>query len=477
MSFKKNGEKEQGEGDKDQAAAGDASTDSTPIERLARSSAEWRKSRLKSSSSLPLSVPEEKTVDEPTSRGSLRDSQSTAGTRSSLDFSSLSVDGTAASTAYSTAPASKTSSNHSASNSITTLGAQHPLTSTDVAEAAQRLSVDVMTSTQCLVSCTPVQDDVSPPSTGVASAQQHSSFSPNYPYSHYAHGFGDAPGFSDAPGSYPAFDSSTTSLPLATLPQSSSTKAKPPRMPRYNFHISGTFAQVMDARSKVLRDSPFRSRVTIKVPRADVIDSAETTSDAPPTNDLKPHVRSKLDDIAQLTSTHIAIVAKEARGADLGYGLETERCVDVVISGQLEGVEYARIKTLVMLEELSGLASLTYDVIDQKFHNILGGRKREVLQKIQEQTNTSIYLPLPLAVNLAATSEPAVLARLNTIHITGDHIGVGRAKDMIHQVSRCAQPISCANHANSSLPSPLTGLPSQDQVDDLARHCYSPSQD
>lgn len=519
MSFKKTGEKEQ-----------DEDKDSTPIERLARSSAEWRKSRLKSTSSLPLSVPEEKTTDEPTSPSSssnLRDSRSTAGTRSSLDFSSLSND----STAPSTAPGSKSwqtksetpSSNHSASNSITTLGAQHPLTSKDVAEAAQRLSLEVMTSTQCHVSCTPAQEDVSPPPS--ATARQQTGFSPytsapNYPYSHYAQGFGHE---ASAAGFYPGFDSSTASLPhdhqmaagsaAHSSAATTATAAAKQKMPRYNFHISGTFAQVMEARAKVLRDSPFRSRVTLKVPRAEIIDntttaittesasqpqgetqqsssSGDSVSPSTSNNDLKPHVRVKLDEIAQLTSTHIAIVGKDSRGADLGYGLETERCVEVVISGELEGVEYARIKTLVMLEELSGLTSMMCE-IDQKFHNILGGRKRAVLQTIQEQTGTSIYLPLPLSINLGASQDPAVLARLNTIHISGDYMGVQRAREMVFQVSVTnsrrswndaralarTRPDDLLDNANTLSPPAHAGLLPQEQVDHLARHCHLASQD
>lgn len=485
----------------------------TPIERLARTSSESRKSRLKSTSSLPLSVPEEGALvrdatgnESSPPTGTNRDSRSTAGTRSSLDFSSIasfSVESTAPSTAPGGSRGWPTKSesqsvSHSASGSITTLGASHVLTSADLDEAAQRLSLDVMSSTQCVVSCSAVPDEPSSLAgstnrqLGRSQHHQHPSrhsagFSPygqtssqqlpfpsGFPHQHYAQGFGQeisAPnngGFSSpfpgTPGSFMTPLGNPAAISNASLASSLSQQpglmapggpvqepsaigigVTKSRIPRYNFHLSGPFQQVMEARSRIFREHPFRSRIMLKVPKADLMDNGETAPlkstsssfsgvSSPKTRDvLKPHVRVKLEDIAHLTNTHMAIVGKEARGADLGYGLETERMVDLVISGQLECVEFARIKALVMLDELAGLTSTSFE-IDQKFHNIIGGRKRIVLQTIQEQTATSIYLPLPFAASLSSNRDPSLQSRQNTVHVTGDPFGVQRARDMLFQV-------------------------------------------
>ncbi|CAO1638004.1 unnamed protein product [Parajaminaea phylloscopi] len=513
------GEKEDDEHDASLAAAAAAASGTTPIDRLARSSAEWRKSRLKSTSSLPLSVPEEGapvrgTGEDPSPLpGNSRDSRSTAGTRSSLDFSSIasfSVDSTAPSTANGggsrgwPGKSEPPSVSHSASGSITAMGTSHPLTSIELAEAAQRLSLDVMSSTQCVVSCSVVPDEGSGlvsaanPSAAQSQSQHHQHrqaqqshagaspyglssshqlpFPSGYPHQHYAQGFGhghelNGPGsgafsapYPGTPGSFmtplgnPAAMSSASlasslsqqpgALPSAAPAHDSSllsAGATRGRIPLYNFHLTGQFQQVMEARSRILREHPFRSRVSLKIPRADLLEQSEAPAAAstPSANTnaapskggaepLKPQVRAKLDEIAHLTNTHIAISGKEARGTDLGYGLETERSVNLVISGKLEGVEFARIKVLVMLDELAGLTSTTFE-IDQKFHNIIGGRKRVVLQTIQEQTATSIYLPLPFAASVSA-EDPALQSRQSTIHITGDLFGVQRARDMLFQV-------------------------------------------
>ncbi|WRT70668.1 uncharacterized protein IL334_007666 [Kwoniella shivajii] len=81
--------------------------------------------------------------------------------------------------------------------------------------------------------------------------------------------------------------------------------------------------------------------------------------------------------------------------APVTYGLETERMCELVITGPLESVEVAKVRLLVMLDELSGLHSEVCD-IDYKLHNIIASRKRGVIQSIQEETATNIYYPTPL---------------------------------------------------------------------------------
>ncbi|KAK8850505.1 hypothetical protein IAR55_004423 [Kwoniella newhampshirensis] len=81
--------------------------------------------------------------------------------------------------------------------------------------------------------------------------------------------------------------------------------------------------------------------------------------------------------------------------APVTYGLETERMCELVITGSVESVEVAKVRLLVMFDELSGLHSEVCD-IDYKLHAIIGARKRGVIQSIQEETATNIYYPTPL---------------------------------------------------------------------------------
>lgn len=57
----------------------------------------------------------------------------------------------------------------------------------------------------------------------------------------------------------------------------------------------------------------------------------------------------KTDAIAALTGGQIALVAEEK--SSLGFGLETERNVSIVITGPYESVEQAKVRYLVLLDE------------------------------------------------------------------------------------------------------------------------------
>ncbi|KAI0067872.1 cytoplasmic protein [Artomyces pyxidatus] len=217
----------------------------------------------------------------------------------------------------------------------------------------------------------------------------------------------------------------------------------------WNFLISGTYQQVMFARGMILKDCPIQNRSSIRVTRSEVLDFPSSKPA------LKPEVRRRLDEIASQTLAHIAVVNSplslstrtppDGISNSAGWsGLETERVCELVITGQGDAVDIARVRLLVMLDELSGLHAEACE-IDQKLQAIVAGRKRHVLQTIQEDTATNIYLPSPLQglvgpdISNAAAGPVAPGGPLrqnkNVIWITGEFFGVQRARDMLLQVS------------------------------------------
>ncbi|KAJ3508062.1 hypothetical protein NLJ89_g5961 [Agrocybe chaxingu] len=211
----------------------------------------------------------------------------------------------------------------------------------------------------------------------------------------------------------------------------------------WNFHITGAYQQVMITRGLILKECPVQHRAAIKVTRSEILDSPFSK----PT--LKPEVRRRLDDIASQTLAHIAVVNSplalsnrtppDGISSSAGWsGLETERVCELVVTGTEDAVDLARVRLLVMLDELSGLHSEACE-IDHKLHAIVAGRKRSVLQSIQEETATNIYYPSPLqdlmGPDLNATNSSAGARNSNVIWITGEFFGVQRARDMLYQVS------------------------------------------
>ncbi|KAJ7630704.1 hypothetical protein FB45DRAFT_1003704 [Roridomyces roridus] len=213
---------------------------------------------------------------------------------------------------------------------------------------------------------------------------------------------------------------------------------------RWNFYITGAYQQVMLARGMILKECPIQHRAAIKVARSEILDSPSLNPS------LKAEVRRRLDEIASQTLAHIAVVnsplALSNRTPPDGIsnsggwsGLETERVCELVVTGQGDSVDLARVRLLVMLDELSGLHAEMCE-IDHKLHAIIAGRKRAVLQTIQEETATNIYLPSPLQGLMGAersgSDSPALNPRNgNAIWITGEFFGVQRARDMLFQLS------------------------------------------
>ncbi|EIN13575.1 cytoplasmic protein [Punctularia strigosozonata HHB-11173 SS5] len=243
----------------------------------------------------------------------------------------------------------------------------------------------------------------------------------------------------------------------------------------WNFLVTGAYNQVMAGRGMILKDCPIPSRAAIKVPRSEILDSPTTK----PT--IKTEVRTRLDDIASQTGAHIAVVNSpfslstrtppDGISNSAGWsGLETERVCELVITGQGDSIDMARVRLLVMLDEFGGLHGESIE-IDRKLHAIIAGRKRNMLQTIQEETGTNIYYPSPLqgliGPEVPSSTQPGVPLRLspNTIWITGEFFGVQRARDMLFQVAT-SKGTAVISRDTAILPRKLDWMVT-DRADDL----------
>jgi hypothetical protein len=96
----------------------------------------------------------------------------------------------------------------------------------------------------------------------------------------------------------------------------------------------------------------------IRVTRSEILDSPFSSQPS-----LKAEVRRRLDDIAAQTNAHIAVVNSQMSlsnrtppdgiSSNAGWsGLETERVCELVVTGSEDSVGLARVRLLVMLDEL-----------------------------------------------------------------------------------------------------------------------------
>ncbi|KAJ3082281.1 hypothetical protein HK102_001813 [Quaeritorhiza haematococci] len=199
--------------------------------------------------------------------------------------------------------------------------------------------------------------------------------------------------------------------------------------------ISGTLSQVLAARATLLRNNPTQNIVTIKVNRKIILNN---------NGEMKGLVRRRLDEIMKVTNTHITCVGNFDR-VKPPPGL-TADSMDMEIMGTWDAVEKARIRCIILLDELCGLHHDTVE-IDPRLHNIVAGRKRSTLNKIMYDTLTNIYIPSPFisdtarmgpgvggsggGVGLGEKSWSSSNDLYQVIHVTGDKEGVKQAKDML----------------------------------------------
>lgn len=225
------------------------------------------------------------------------------------------------------------------------------------------------------------------------------------------------------------------------------------------FYLSGGYQNVMAARGTLLRDLPAHTRIVIRVANSEVMNGSNPAA----------AFERRILEIGNQTYTRIIVHKSQAPGAlpVLGSGgagggwagLETERMAEVTIVGPVDCADIARVRVLVALDEMNGLHAEAIE-IDQKLIPIIASRKRGVIQSIQQETSTNIYLPNPLhglvgpkGTGMAAPSAPGTPAKqdANVVWITGEFYGVQRARDMLNQVS--------AHKAKSKISAEATMIP------------------
>lgn len=140
----------------------------------------------------------------------------------------------------------------------------------------------------------------------------------------------------------------------------------------FNFNISGPYHQVLAVRGLILRESPIQNRSIIKVTRQEILESSPSGGGG--ASALKQTVIRRLDEIAASTKANISVLKTGpspplslAPGSNHSHsqsdgtnysdgvwssGLEAEKMCELIITGTNESVDVARVKLLVMLDEM-----------------------------------------------------------------------------------------------------------------------------
>ncbi|OZJ06017.1 hypothetical protein BZG36_01075 [Bifiguratus adelaidae] len=214
----------------------------------------------------------------------------------------------------------------------------------------------------------------------------------------------------------------------------------------FNVTLSGLTGAVAAARGDIFRHNPIQTRLPVKAPKPSHIASVAEFQDL-----LRPHINN----ISQTTNTTITLHTHTNHRRTAGF--QSECYTEVIICGTQHDAEVARVRVLVTLDELAGLKSDS-TVIPQKLHNIVSGRKRCFVTSIMEETATNIYFPSPFMGihNPTYADEPVQQPNDagdqrsdSVIYITGDALGISRAKEMLNKLA--AQKAKSMYHKDAML--------------------------
>ncbi|KAJ3106810.1 hypothetical protein HDU97_005517 [Phlyctochytrium planicorne] len=187
----------------------------------------------------------------------------------------------------------------------------------------------------------------------------------------------------------------------------------------YMITVTGSTAEVAATRAALLSGSLIQAMVTIKTNKKIILNK---------NGEMKGVVKSRINEIMKSTQTQITCVghtlADEQTGAPPGLAPDI---MDVEIMGDWYGVEKARLKCLVLLDEMAGMTSDKFDV-DLELQPIIAGRKKAFLEGLMQESLTSIYMSPPFRmVNAAAEQD----VEMNAIYITGTATAVAETKERL----------------------------------------------
>ncbi|KAF9348092.1 hypothetical protein BGX26_000470 [Mortierella sp. AD094] len=267
----------------------------------------------------------------------------------------------------------------------------------------------------------------------------------------------------------------------------------------YNVTISGAYQNVVSARGALMRNSPLKPKLSVKISKASisadsfpesttspVVGSNDTTStttstDEPVTGNsntdtqptelaptlnsnsessassttvpfscyfpVLPEFKSQVDQISSTTKTSITLVSSQFHALPSVKSVVAaharQEMVELLVSGSWEDAEAARLLLLVAIDALQSNIVQEKIQVELKYQNMVGGRKRQILQDLMAKTRTNIYMASPFVQTSSKNASP-LDPRYNDVYITGEPAKVQIAKDVISRACTRAQAAASA---------------------------------
>ncbi|KAI8851296.1 hypothetical protein BC829DRAFT_441490 [Chytridium lagenaria] len=158
--------------------------------------------------------------------------------------------------------------------------------------------------------------------------------------------------------------------------------------------------------------------------------------------EMKGVVKSRINEIMKSTQTQITCLGHTFEEQLAPPGLAPD-IMDMEIMGDWHGVERARLKVLVLLDEMAGMASDKVD-IDLELQPVIAGKKKAFLESLMQESLTSIYMSPPFRTgsgsNATSTTGGDQDVELSAVYITGNSASVAETKERMRGIVAAKAP-------------------------------------
>ncbi|KAJ3114313.1 hypothetical protein HDU96_002278 [Phlyctochytrium bullatum] len=196
---------------------------------------------------------------------------------------------------------------------------------------------------------------------------------------------------------------------------------------QFCLRLEGETNDVALTRAFLLRQQRHEAVVTIKTNRKIILNK---------NGEMKSVVKARIGEIMKSTNTQITCLGHTFDEQLAPPGLAPD-IMDVEIMGDWNGVEGARLKCLVLLDEMAGMSSDRLE-IDLELQPIIAGKKRAFLESLMQESLCSIYMPPPFRTVLAGAKDEEM--DVNYVYITGVSNAVSETKERLRAIASAKAP-------------------------------------
>ncbi|BFZ61514.1 hypothetical protein YB2330_002580 [Saitoella coloradoensis] len=210
---------------------------------------------------------------------------------------------------------------------------------------------------------------------------------------------------------------------------------------RINVTVTGPHSHTLTARGIFLQQTPIKNQVVVKAEYDLIMD--------PDASVMKSDVETALEELAVHAGVSIILIQHTTPGTTSTFNggraasgspplNKAGPNLNFILRGDLESLDYAKVRVQVMLDELAGLKVIRLP-IELPMQPLIAGRKRMHAATIERESGTQVYFPTPFASVFGYRNPQSGPRNPHEVLITGEFAHVFQAREMLQVKERSIQ--------------------------------------